>query len=169
MVRKKQKQVPAKAAKPLSRAKLTSLAAKFAKRRITLAQTPVMELTPRHPYDAAGSMDFENARFWSSAFGQIWLDKETTASGTRNGIVYFTAPADGTYLIAANFFSPGHTTLTLTGPWGDSSENAMPHVQTAALALWTATAGPGRKLSFNVACTGVVTANILGFQVFRLS
>ena len=163
------KQVPAKAPKLLSRAKLTSLAAKLAKRRVTLAQAPVMELTPRHPYDAAGAMDFLNATIWYSSLGLILLDRREIPGPERMGAVFFTAPADGTYLIVANFYTTGNTTLTLRGPWGDSSANATPLVHTAALALWTATAGPGRKLSFTVTCTGVVTARILGFQVFSMS
>ena len=163
------KQVPAKAPKLLSRAKLTSLAAKLAKRRVTLAQAPVMELTPRHPYDAAGSMDFLNATIWYSSLGEIWLDRRQIPGPERYGFVRFTASADGTYLVVANFWTTASTTLTLSGPWGDSSANAAPGVHTAALALWTVTAGQDHKLYFTVTCTGGVTARVLGFQIFPMS
>jgi hypothetical protein len=166
------KQGPAKAPKLISRAELTRLAGKLAKRRVTLASTPVIELTPRHPYDAAGTLNFRSLEAWWTSLthptGEIWMQKQPSPGQPPSGTFSFIAPAAGTYLIVANFF--GQCTMILSGPWGDAAVTGRPNLPSAVLAFWTATAGgPGSQLNATLACSSGSRAIVRGFQVFAMT
>jgi hypothetical protein len=167
-----------KAPKLISRAKLTSLVAYLAKRRVTIASTPVMALTPRHPYDAVGNMDFFGATVWDTGTpptGLILLPPTTPPDTSIFGEGRFQAPAPTgprttiTYAIVANFV--GLSTMKLSGPWGDSIATG-PGASAAVVALWTPNrlVRGGNVVVFRLACTqsrGLAT--FLGFQAFALS
>jgi len=161
------KQGPGNPPKLISRAKLTRLAAKLAKRRVTLASAPVFEVTPQHPFVEGpgyrGSMAFWDIVVWSSIARVIYMDHVSPA-GDHYGEVGFEVPANGTYLIVANFAG---ATLTLTTPWGAFSATGSPNVPTAATALWNVTSG-NRHVVCKVTCTSGTYVVIYGFQVFAV-
>jgi hypothetical protein len=78
------------------------------------------------------------------------------------------APANGNYLVAANF-SGYQITMRQGGPWGESTAYAAtPSSHAAVTSLWTGSAG--ETLEFSLHCTG---GGVIGYlksvQCFLLS
>ncbi len=161
--------------KPISRSQLLKLvnAGDLTDRVKTgLTKSPVMELTARHPYDAAGFIDVYKPGRWDCESNLVYMDviRSTGPSpGMWEGTVgyaRFKAPKAGDYLIVLNF--SGHQiTMKMSGPWGVSTAfNATNTTSSAVTALWHAT--KGQQVFFNLSCTGPIIGYFKSIQVFLL-
>jgi hypothetical protein len=165
--------VKAPAVKNQSVASLAAAAAQIITQGGVPALMPTMELSARHPYDPAGRMDVYMPGRWDCKYDLLFMDALVTGpgSGEWNGTicyVTFTTPANGNYLVAANF-SGYQITMRLAGPWGESTAySATPSAHTAVTSLWTGSAG--ELLEFSLHCTG---GGVIGYlksvQIFLLS
>ena len=165
--------VKAPVVRDLSLSKLAAEAAQMANWQGIPALAPLMELSARHPYDPAGQMDVLAPGRWDTTYDLIFMDAIVTGPslGEWDGTVCYIsykAPANGTYLVAANF-SGYQITMRLDGPWGESTAyTATTSNHAAATGLWTGTAG--KSLFFTINCTG---GGLIGYlksvQVFLLS
>jgi hypothetical protein len=158
--------------KRLSRAKLIRLVGKAGNSPVALGPVPDLELSGRHPYDAAGGMDFYMPSRWDTTSNLVFMKSIVTGSspgeweGTA-GYVSFQAPANGTYLVVGNF-SGFQITMKMQGPWGEvSAFTATTSDSGAVTALWTATAG--QKLNFTLNCTGGGMGYLESIQIFHLT
>jgi hypothetical protein len=160
----------------ISHAQLTSNASKLANKAITLPLTALMELTARHPYDAAGLMDVYKPGRWDCTSNLLFMDT-IVATGPFPGewdgsVVYanFKPSTPGTYLIVATF-TGYQITMNLYGPWGTNTAYTPTTSDTGtAIALWTA--APGDSLYFDLNCTSPGGEASIGYleslQVFAL-
>jgi hypothetical protein len=160
----------------ISHAQLTSLASKLANKPVTIPKASLMELSTRHPYDAAGLIDVYKPARWDCTSNLLFMDT-IVMTGPSPGewegtVVYgsFTAPAAGTYMIVATF-SGYQITMNLYGPWGTNTAYTPATSDTGTvIALWTATAG--ERLSFDINCTAPGGQLGMGYlesiQVFAL-
>ena len=168
----KHKAVKAPKVKRLSRAKLIRLVGKVENWPVKLGPTPDMELSARHPYDAAGLMDFFMPGRWDCTSDLVFMNSIVTGAspgeweGTA-GYVSFKAPANGAYLVVGNF-SGYQLTLKMQGPWGEvTAYTATTSDSGAVTALWTGTTG--QTLNFTLNCTGGSMGYLESIQVFHLS
>jgi hypothetical protein len=163
------KHAPASARKLISRAKLTSLVAKLAKRRVTLSAAPVIDLSPRYPYKSADTnMNFYDLYSWrtfEAPNGVIAMHKHIPGQ-PGHGEVTFTITSSGTYVIVANF--QGQGTFTLDGPWGVSSATGTWNRPAAVLGLLTVVSGGPTLFGCEVYCTSGDGVWFLGIQVFSV-
>jgi len=160
----------------ISHAQLTSHASKLASASITLPVTASMELTTRHPYDAAGLMDVYKPGRWDCTSNLLYMFA-IVATGPDPGewdgsVVYanFKPSVPGTYLIVATF-SGYQITMNLYGPWGvNTAYTPTTSDIGTAIALWTAAAGD--TLYFDLNFTAPSGEAGLGYlesiQVFAL-
>jgi hypothetical protein len=132
----------------------------------------MLELTARHPYDAAGLMDFYKPGRWDCTSDLVFMDVIVTGpepgewDGTV-GYVQFTAPSADLYVVVTNF-SGYQITMSQYGPWGvDSAYNATNATSASVLSLWSGAAGEG--LFFNVSCTGPIIGYLESIQIFRIT
>jgi hypothetical protein len=137
----------------------------------------VLDLTARHPYADAGSMDFYQPGRWDCESDSVYMStiqNPTGSPGLWTGTVgygHFTAPADNLYVVVVNFSGYSSSQcMNLRGPWGkataylpaascDSAGHLLP--RTAAVrAIWDARAGEKGWCDFS-AVTGSSTNVIL--------
>ena len=174
---KKRQKVKAPKVKRLSWPNLSKLVKEItADPYLVFSKNPVMEISPRHPYDPLGLMDVYKPGRWDCSSNLLFM--ETIVTGSSPGmwegtVVYanFKATQAGTYLIVGNF-SGYKITMQLHGPWGNSTAyTATTSDKGAVLALWTATAA-NQSVYFTMNC--ITGNNQLGMgylesiQVFML-
>jgi hypothetical protein len=161
----KSERVPAPPAAPqLSPAELSSVASEQLRQDVTVTALQ-MELTARHPYDAAGLMDFYQPGRWDATSNLVYMIPDTGSTVTF-GYGQFTAQAAGNHLVVLNF-NGYQVTLRASGPWGTvSAYSPTASGNVAVTALWNATAGA--TLYFSFSCTGVGLAYLSSVQVHSL-
>jgi len=157
----------------LSPSKLAVLAGKVANWKGIPALTPLMELTARHPYDPAGSMDFFEPGRWDCTYDLVFMMPRLDGPcnvvwGPSCAYVAFKAPANGTYLVAANV-TGYKVTMKMQGPWGDSTAYSATTSSAAAVtAIWPATAGQNLYFTLIISA-GTSVGYLKSFQMFLLS
>lgn len=174
---KKRQKVKAPRVKRISWANLSKLVRDItADPFITFSKDPVMEISPRHPYDPLGLMDVYKPGRWDCTSNLLFM--ETIVTGGSPGVwdgtvVYanFKATQAGAYLIVGNF-SGYQITMQLHGPWGNNTAyTATTSDRGAVIALWTASAA-NQSVYFTMNC--ITGNNQLGMgylesiQVFML-
>ncbi len=170
---KKRKSVKAPKVKRISRANLTGLAFKITKRRLTVAAAPSMELTARHPFDAAGFMDFYAPGRWDCEANLVFMDVIRSTGPTpgmwEGTVAYgrFKAPSNGSYLVVGNF-SGYQITMNLHGPWGTTTAYCATTSDSVSVSAgWKGLAG--ETLFFTMNCTGPIIGYLESIQVFLMS
>ena len=162
--------------KIISSAKLRTLVREFSgDSALSIPGTPLMELTPRHPYDALGLMDVYRPGRWDCTYDLLYM--HTIVQGNSVGewegtVAYlnFKATQSGTYLIVGNF-SGYQITMRLNGPWGNNTAyNATNQDSGTVLALWNGSAN--QKVFFTMNCITKNNGHGLGYlksvQVYLL-
>ena len=123
---------------------------------ITFSKDPVMEISPRHPYDPLGLMDVYRPGRWDCTSNLLFMETIVTGSspGAWDGTVAyanFKATQPGTYLIVGNF-SGYKITMQLHGPWGNNTAyTATTSDKGAVVAIWTAAAA-NQSIYFTINC-----------------
>lgn len=161
----KAERVPAPPRLPaLSSAELASIAAERHQRDVEL-RALAMELSARHPYDAAGLMDFYQPGRWDTSTDLVYMTSDFDGNAAA-GYVQYTAPTGGDHLVAVSF-TGYQTTLRVWGPWGmvsaysdTTSSNAV------ATALWNGAAGA--SLYFNFSFTGGIIGYLRSVRIHQL-
>jgi hypothetical protein len=156
----------------LTRARLVDLVTKVGIGKVGPSAKAAMELTARHPYDAAGFMDVYNPGRWDCDANLVFMSV-IVSTGSSPGMwdgtvayVQFRAASAGTHLVVANF-SGYQITMNLRGPWGTTSAYcATTSDAVAATALWNATVG--ETLFFTIDCTGSGISYLESARVFLL-
>lgn len=140
-------EIPAGISK-LSREALADKVSTAHQRTLSLTDPALLNLTARHPYDAAGHMDYYMPGRWDTEIDLVFMDAIVNGKspgmweGTA-GYIQFTAPTSGDFLVAVHF-SGYQTTMELNGPWGtNTARTATPQDEAAVLALWSGKAGDG--------------------------
>lgn len=155
----------------ISRAQVAQLAKKVSNERMDVSTTPVLELSARHPFDAArGRIDSYHPGRWDTESNLVYMTaihQVGPSVGEWDGtVIYamFDAPASGTYLIVGNF--SGHDcTMRLSGPWGQTeAHTATTSDPGAVMASWS---GSG-ALFFTMTCQGSLMGYLESLQVFAL-
>lgn len=141
-------------AEPMSLAGVSAVAAGVLKRKIALAEVPVVKLTAQHPYDPAGLMDFYQPGRWDSTYDLVFMDSIVTGptpgewNGTA-GYVQCLAPADGDYVIVVQF-TGYQQTMRIDGPWGTAAGHTATTSDAGVVyALWTGKAGTTLYFTMN--------------------
>lgn len=137
-----------------------------------LATPPVMELTARQPYTAAGFMDFFKPGRWDCESNLVLMSaiRQTGPSpGQWDGTVgylRFKAPKIGNYVIVINF--TGYLiTMQLVGPWGTHTAFSPTASSTGVVtASWSG--AKGQQVFFTISCKGSIMGYLQSAQVFSV-
>lgn len=128
----------------------------------------VLDLTARHPYEAAGLVDFYEPGRWDCTSDTVFMSTiQTSPPGALGpnwtgtvGYGNFTAPADNLYIVVVHFsgFSTSQS-MRLTGPWGAKTKflpatglDPQGHYQpksAAVMAVWDGKTGEKFGCSFS--------------------
>lgn len=155
----------------ITHAELTNLANNLLNREVTLNAAASMELTARHPHDAAGFIDAYEPGRWDCESNLVYMDVIRTgpSAGMWDGtVVYgrFQAPSKGIYIVVVHF-SGYQITMNLNGPWGTLSAYCATTADSAAAsAVWNG--GARETLFFTMNCTGSIIGYLESIQVFAV-
>ena len=157
----------------LSVAELNEIATEQLDQPVSVTEEAAFELTARHPYDAAGSMDFFQPGRWDSQYDFVSMyefvigpDGLWHGDGTV-GYINYTAATPGNHLVAVRFNGYQTTLRASGGPWGIATAYCATMADTATVtALWQANAGD--LLTFELTSTPG-DASIRAVQAFPLA
>lgn len=132
---------------------------------------PLIELTPRHPFDDATSarIDSYHPGRWDCESDLVYMSpivQTGPSPGEWDGtVIYVTCPTltSGVYLVGG-YFSGYDTTLSLFGPWGTTTAyNPTTNVSSVVLAQASVSQG----LSFSMSCKGSGLGYLASIQLFQ--
>jgi len=154
------------AAPLLSAAELAALASKQLDRQVELAALQ-LGLSARHPYDAAGLLDFYRPGRWDCTDDYVSMTSDFAGDATF-GYGQFKAKSAGSHLVALHV-NGYQTTVRLNGPWGTVTAYCAANTDppSVATALWTAPAA-GSGLSFSFSFTGGIVGYLRKVEIHTL-
>ena len=129
---------------------------------------PTLELSARHPWDAAGLIDGYHVGRWDTSSDTIYMSpivQTGPSPGEWDGTVLygrFTAPAAGAYQIIATFYG-WQITMRLSGPGAPALATSIENAPVAVSSQVTLTAG--QSTWFNLNCTGLYLGFLQKIQI----